>query len=187
MATVLSALLFIVIGSCFTTFIYKNEMIKVEDIKLHVFQGMEVFNADGDKAISELKLSDMKLGLKPATGEEDKVTSIPATVTDKQGSEGQYATFCIYAPAGAKAYITNIKIENHLAKEDISKERENIKVAIDKLESEAVSLKEDKVFIGDIEPSDERQKMVLYVWLTAKAGDLLKGSKISFDITFEQS
>ncbi len=184
-ATMLCALLFIVIGSCFSSFIYKREIIKVLDPPLVLAEGMAVFDADGDKSITKLKLSSMKLGLKPATGEEDAETNIPSTVHSRKGSEGQYATFKVYVPSGAKVVIKNIKIESKEKEEDIKKERENIKVAIKEFEDGAKSLTEDEVTLGNVDASDERQELTFYVWLSAKAGDVLKASTISFEIHFE--
>lgn len=184
-ATILSALTFIVIGSCFTAFKYKDEMIKVESPKIVLAEGISVFNKDGDKTITELKLSELKLGLKPATGEEDPESNIPATVHDKKGSEGEYACFKIYAPKGAKVYVQNIKIDNKKNPDEANAERENIFVAIKEIDKSTKSLLEEKVYLGDIKASDERQEYTFYVWLDAKAGKKLMSSKINFEVYFE--
>ncbi len=185
MATILSALLFIVIGSCFSAFVYRKEIVKVENPKLILAEGISAFNEDGDKIITELKLSKMKLGLKPATGEEDSETNIPITVTDKKGSEGQYVKFKVYIPNGAAIYVTDIKIDSKEDKEKINKERENIMVSIKEIKGSSVSLKEDKVSLGTLEASDEKKSLTFYVWLSNKAGDILEASTISFNVSFE--
>lgn len=185
--TILSALVFIVIGACFSTFIYKDEMVKVNNPRVVLAQNMQIFSSDGDKVIEKLELSKMKLGLKPATGEEDAVTSIPTTVTDKNGSEGQYAKFKLYAPSGAKIFITNIVIENVNEKQEtITKERENIKVAIKEISNSTKSLVGEKIELGQAEASDERLPYTFMIWLSGKVSDKLESSTISFDISFEE-
>ena len=186
MSTILCAFTFIVIGSCFSAFIYKDEVIKVTDPKIILGDNIQVFSSEGDKVIDKLDLSQMKLGLKPATGEEDSVTNIPTTVTDKQGSEGQYAKFKLYAPSGARVYITNIKIENSKeSAEDVENERENIMVAIKEIEDSAKSLVGNKIELGQAVASDERISYTFLIWLSGKVSDKLESSKISFDISFE--
>ena len=186
MSTILCALTFIVIGSCFSAFIYKDEVIKVTDPKIILGDNIQVFSSEGDKVIDKLDLSQMKLGLKPATGEEDSVTNIPTTVTDKQGSEGQYAKFKLYAPSGARVYISNIKIENSKeSAEDVENERENIMVAIKEIEDSAKSLVGNKIELGQAVASDERISYTFLIWLSGKVSDKLESSKISFDISFE--
>ncbi len=184
-ATALCALSFIVIGSCFTAFKYKDEMIKVESPKIVASEGISVFNSEGDKTISSLKLTELKLGLKPATGEEDPETNIPSTVHDKKGSEGEYACFKIYAPKGAKIYVQNIKIENRKNPDEANAERENIYVAVKEIKNSTKNLVDDRVYLGDISASDERQEHTFYVWLDAKAGKKLMSSTISFEVSFE--
>ncbi|MBR2909917.1 MAG: hypothetical protein IKC11_06230 [Clostridia bacterium] len=185
--TILSALTFIVIGACFSAFVYKDEVIKVKNPKVTVARNIQVFASDGEKTLDELKLSQMKLGLKPATGEEDSLTSIPTTITDKQGSEGQYAKFKLYAPEGAKVSIQNIKIENEKeSAEDIAKERENIMVAIKGIDDSTKSLAGDKIELATVPASEDKEEYTFLIWLSGKAGNKLESSTISFDITFEQ-
>ena len=186
MATLLCACLFIVIGSCFSAFLYKNEIIKVKDPKVFVSEGMSIFNQDGDKTIEKLELSTMKLGLKPATGEEDATNNIPTTVTDKQGSEGVYAKFKLYTPDGAKVVIRNINIDSNNDKQKVEKERENICVAIKELENSKVDLVQESVTLGSILASNERLEYTLIVWLCGKTGEDLEGATISFDLVFEK-
>ncbi len=183
---ILTTLLFIVIGSCFSAFLYKYEMVTVKDPAVYIAEGMQIFNEDGDKAITTLSLSKMTLGLKPATGDEDAVTNIPSTVTDRQGSEGHYAKFKIFAPENVVVKIKNIQIKTKHDKEQANAERDNIFVAIKEIDASAVSLEENEVQVGNITASDERQSFTFYVWLSAKAGDALKATQISFDIYFEK-
>ena len=186
MAAILSALTFIVIGSCFSAFLYKDEIVKVENPKVFLSEGMAIFDEEGDKTIDELKLSTMKLGLKPATGEEDPVTNIPSTITDKQGTEGVYSKFKFYAPSGAKVVIKNIEIQSKNDPEKAKEERKNICVAIKQVEGSTVRLDQEEVSLGNLLVSDERQEYTLLIWLCGKAGNDLEGSTISFDINFEE-
>lgn len=183
-ATILCALGFIIIGSCFSAFIYSKEMVEVENPKLVLAGGISVFSKDGE-IINELNLSKLKLGLKPSTGEEDVETSIPTTVTDKQGSEGQYSKFKLYAPKGVSIYISDINIESEHSEEEIKGERENIMVAIEEIKDSAVSLKEDRVLLGTLEATEEQKEYTFFIWLNGKAGECLEASKISFKINFE--
>lgn len=183
--TMLCALLFIVIGSCFSAFLYKSEIVKVENPKIATASGISVYDQKGENTISVLKLSKMKLGLKPATGEEDADTGIPTTVHNKQGSEGVYAVFNLLAPSGAKIYITNIKIEGDVSEEIIKSERENIKVSIKEIDESTTSLKEDKVLLGQTEASSEKTKYTFLVWLSSKIDKDFNSVAISFDLSFE--
>lgn len=183
--TILCAMLFIVIGSCFSTFLYQKEMIRVEDPNLIIAEGMNVLSAQGDKTISTLSLSKMKLGLKPATGEENPNTNIPSTVIEKQGSEGQYAKFKLFAPNGVKLFVTNVVIKSDKDMEKINKEKEHIMVAIKEIENSATNLVDEKVELGSLSASDERQELTFYVWLSGKTSNILESSTISFDLLFE--
>ena len=63
------ALVFAVIGACFSSFVYVDKKIKFEDIKLVTASGINVFeDEEFTKQTSKLNLSSMELGLKPATG-----------------------------------------------------------------------------------------------------------------------
>ena len=183
---ILSTLFFIVIGSCFSAFLYKNEMVEVENPKVYLSDGMQVFNASGDKIIDSLELSKMPLGLKPVTGEEDADTNIPATVTDKQGSEGLYAKFRVFIPDGAVVKIKDIKFESTQNKDDIERERDNVFVAVKEIDESAHSLETSEVILGNLPPSDERQSLTFYIWLSAKTGTVFKSVNISFNIYFDQ-
>ena len=183
--TILTALTFIIIGSTFSAFVYRKELIEVKNPKVILAEGVNVYDENGEKEISELELSKMKLGLKPTTGEEDAETNIPTTVTDKQGSEGQYAKFAVLAPAGVNVYITNVKIESKEDENKIKEERKNIMVAIKELDESTSSLEKDKTLLGKINAGQEKQTMTFYVWLSSKVSDILESSEISFEISFE--
>ena len=162
-------------------FIYPTKKIVVNDPKINKIEGITLTNSDGEE-IESLKLSSSKLGLKPATGEEDKDYEIPTTVTDKVGSEGLYSTFYLTSSVNWKLYVTNVKIESP---QDATIEREHIKVGLKDVKNSSQTLKEDKTLIASGEPASEPQEFTFYVWLHGAAGESLVGAKISFDLTFE--
>ncbi len=180
------ALVFAVVGACFSTFVYKDKMIKFQEIKVVAVSTIEVFDDEKlENKISKLKLSDMKLGLKPATGDLDEETKIPSTITDKNGSEGYYEKIYVKSSVAFKVLVTNIKIENDKDKEKAEKEREHIFVAIKGTKNSTKPLQEDVVEIATFEGSEDAREMVFLFWLDALSGDELVGSKISFDIEFK--
>lgn len=183
--TILCALLFIVVGSCFSAFLYADEIVKCENPNIIVSGDIKIFDAKGQKSIEKLTLSKMKLGLKPATGEEDAETKIPTTVHDKQGSEGVYARFMINAPSGAKIYVTNVKFEGDVPGNVLEEERENVMVAISEINESTVSLKTDKTLLGQISPTSDNKKLTFYIWLSASISDDFNSETISFDLLFE--
>ena len=179
------ALVFAVVGACFSSFVYQDKMIKFEEIKAIADSGIEIF--DDEKAtnkISKLKLSDMKLGIKPATGEIDEETKIPSTVTDSNGSEGYYEKIYVKSTNSFKIFVSNIKIENDENKQKAEKEREHIFIAIKDVSNSTKSLKEDIVEIASIDGSQGVQELVFLFWLDSISGEELVGSKISFTIEF---
>ena len=186
-AIILSTLLFIIVGSCFSAFLYKYEMVELENPKIFLAEDMQVFNVEGDKVIDTLTFSKMTLGLKPATGEEDPDTNIPITVTDRQGSEGVYAKCKVFVPSGAVVKIKNIHFETTENSEVIEKERKNIYLSVKEIENSTVSFENDENTIGNLSALDERQDCTFMLWLSGKTGDNLKAVKIFFDIYFEEA
>lgn len=183
-ATILSCLLFIIIGSCFSAFLYKNEIIKVENPKIFKSENIIIYEEKGEDIITEIKLSKMKLGLKPATGEEDSETNIPSTIVDKQGSEGHYAKIMVMAPEGCKIVLSDIVINSKCKEEEIKEERKNIMVAIKEIKNSAKNLSLEQVELGIISPSNENIPLTFYVWLSGKASDILEASIIKFKVNF---
>lgn len=183
--TILCALFFIVIGSCFSAFLYADEMVKIEMVNIITAESVFVFDKDGKNEIKKLELSTMKLGLKPATGEEDATTKIPTTVHDKQGTEGVFAKFKVKSENGAKIYVTNIKFSGDVSEKVIEEERENIMVSISQISESTNSLKEEKVLLGELQGGDEKVDLTLFVWLSASISDKFNSESISFDLLFE--
>lgn len=179
------ALVFAVIGACFMTFVYQKKMIEFKEIRVVAQSGINVY---GDKKLSKqirkLKLSDMKLGLKPATGKLDAESKIPSTITDDDASEGYYETIYIKADDSFKIVIKNIKIETESNKLLAEEERKNIFVSIKGVSNTTKSLEEDEIEIVKFENIDETLKLTFLFWLGSMSGEELVGSKINFDIEF---
>ena len=184
-ATTLCGLLFIIIGSCFSSFLYRKEMINVENPVIFASQEVKIFNKKGDKEVGYLELSKLKPGLKPATGEEDVETNIPSTVHDKQGTEGLYGTIKVLAISGANIVIRNVKITGIENQENIDVEKQNIYVAIKEISGSAKSLVEKEINLTELNSSNEKVELTFYVWLSGKASKSLESATISFEIYFE--
>lgn len=183
---ILCAAIFTVVGTCFMTFIYKDSKITISDPNVVASNGVLVYNSkDKDKKpIKTLEFSDMALGLKPVTGEADADTNIPSTVTDKNGSEGVYASVKISAPAGLKIIVKNIKVESNEEPDKIKAERKNMFVALKDVENSANTLENDEITLVSYSDKLEDAEVTLFFWLDGKADIILKGSKISFDVYF---
>ena len=182
-AVVLSGILFIIIGSCFSAFLYKSEIIKVQDPRVFA-QGNIVITDKKGKSVNKLELSELKLGLKPATGEEDAETGIPSTISDKSGSEGLFCKFCVKNDNDCTIIIKNILVKNK-TKKVVDVDRENIVVAIKEIDKSTKTLLNDVVELGSVSKSENKKEFTFYVWLSGKASQELKATTISFDIYFE--
>ena len=186
MILILCTLIFASVGASFMTYKYEKNKILVENPKIFA-TNVSVWSKEDDtkSQIQELKLSSSSLGLKPVTGKADSDTKIPSTVTDKNGSEGLYGSFVVTAAAGLTIKVENIKIESSEDAEKIEKQRENIFVAIMDQTDGAKSLKDDEVILISEPLAVEEKEYTFLFWLDSKAGEELKGSKISFDLIFE--
>ena len=179
------AIFFSIVGICFSTLVYADTKIEVESVKLVSAEGIELF---GDKelkeTVTELKLSKMDLGLKPATGELDAETKIPSTISDEGTSEGYYSKLYIRAEGSVKVFIEDVKIKSKRHADKVDAERENIYVAI-KDKTEAVkNLKDDKIELATFDSVEGSEEVIVYIWLDALAGEELEGSTISFELNF---
>ncbi|MBQ8468291.1 MAG: hypothetical protein IJ542_00875 [Clostridia bacterium] len=186
MILILCTLIFASVGASFMTYKYEKNKILVENPKIFA-TNVSVWSKEDDtkSQIQELKLSSSSLGLKPVTGKADSDTKIPSTVTNKNGSEGLYGSFVVTAAAGLTIKVENIKIESSEDAEKIEKQRENIFVAIMDQTDGAKSLKDDEVILISEPLAVEEKEYTFLFWLDSKAGEELKGSKISFDLIFE--
>lgn len=173
-----------VIGATFSTYLFRKNIIKIEDPIIQSRNGIVVYNNENNE-IQKLNLSDMALGLKPATGEENVDNEIPSTVTSKVGSEGYYAKFKVTSDNAYKILIANIKIKSTKRGISLEGERENIKVALEGVNNSTKNLVGDNIVLFNSSEGTINKEFTLLVWLTAKASDQLKGATISFDVVFE--
>lgn len=186
MITILCALFFIVIGSCFSAFLYAKEIVKVENVNVVKTGNVLVFDKSGEKQIEKLELSKMKLGLKPATGEEDAESKIPSTVHDHHGSEGVYAKFKLQSSNAVKIFVSNIKFDGKVKDEILKNERENIMVSISEIAQSTVSLEKEKVLLGQVEGSENIKEYTFLIWLSSAISEKFNSETISFDLIFEE-
>ncbi len=177
--------IFSVIGICFSVFVYSEKRILIEKIQVVATTGIEIYHDKNlSKQVQELKLSDMMLGLKPATGDVDSETKIPSTVNDTNSSEGYYSTVYVKANSNYKVVVKNIKIVSEKNEQDLKVERENIFVSLKNINNSTNSLEKEVVELASFSDVLEVQKLTIYVWLGAHADDVLEGAKITFDIEF---
>lgn len=179
------ALTFSVIGICFVVFVYEETKIIINQVNVSA-NGVKVYgDKDLKNEVTKLDLSDMNLGLKPATGKLDSDTQIPSTINDQGTSEGYYAT--VYVPAGTnfKILIKNIVIETKKNEGAVKEERENIFVAIKGLQKAIKSLEDDEIELAKYENVNENSKITFLIWLSSLAGEDLVGAKISFTLEFQ--
>ena len=107
------ALFFSVVGVCFNVFVYNETKILIEKVNVQSDSLVVVaYNENFSKLASELKLSKMDVGLKPATGKVDAETQIPSTITDEGTSEGYYATVYVKCNSGFRVFIKDINIKS---------------------------------------------------------------------------
>ena len=178
------ALVFSVIGICFSVFVYKDTRILVTSAAVSTESGVEVFEDEKLlKKVTALKLSNMDTGLKPATGEVDRETQIPSTITDTGTSEGYYSTVYVKCLSGFKVNIKDIKIETEKDEVAANEQKKNIFVAIKDVKNAVKSLEKEDT-IASFENVNETQKLTFYIWIGALASDDIEGAKISFGLEF---
>ena len=179
------ALFFSVVGSCFSFFVYKYSRTIVEKVAIVSSDSVEVF-ADEDlkKKVSQLKLSNMELGLKPATGEVDAETQVPSTISDDGTSEGYYSTIYVKSVGNFRISVDNINIKSNHDELLVKEERKNIFVAIKDVKNSVKSLENDGVEICRYSDVSKPVKITFFIWLGSFASDELEGAKISFNINF---
>lgn len=179
------AIFFSIIGICFSMFVFADTKIEVKSVKLVLANGIEAFN---DKELTEktteLKLSKMELGLKPATGELDAETKIPSTVSDQGTSEGYYSKVFVKTNSDFKVYVEDVKIESKKYADKVDAERENVFVAIKDVDGAVKNIKEDKTELASFSNVEGSKELVFYIWLDALAGEELEGATISFSLNF---
>ena len=181
---ILYIMLFAVVGSCFMAFKYEDEKVRVNNPDLIVASGISVTDTSTSQTINKLKFSEVKLGLKPVTGELDHETKIPVTVTDQNGSEGIFAKFKVKASSNPVIKIKNISITGN-DKLEVDKERKNIWVAIKEIDDSSKNLEDEEVILGTIENASEGKEYTLYFWLSSVASEDFEMCTIDFDVVIE--
>lgn len=180
------ALFFAVVGTCFYTFVYDKTRTLVSAVGIINDEKIKVYSDEKlKKQVSELKLSNMDIGLKPVTGEVDEETQIPSTIDDKGTSEGYYSTVFVVASGNFRVQLSNIKIESEHDEKLIEEEKKNIFVGIMDLKNSVKTLENDGVEICRYtNVTSEPIKITFLIWLGSLASDELEGARISFDIKF---
>lgn len=179
------ALFFTVVGSCFSAFVYSKTRTLLESVDLVSVEGVGLFQDKAHKkTATSLKLSNMDLGLKPATGEIDAESKVPSTITDKGTSEGYYASVYLDARVAFRVVVKNIKIDSSHDEIMVKEERKNIFVAIKDVKNSAKSLENDEIELASFSNVETLEKLTFYIWLSSFATDELEGAKISFTLEF---
>ncbi len=173
-----------VIGSTFVAFLQKKNIVEVKSIKISKASSIFVYNED-DNEIDEIKLSNMTLGLKPATGEEDEKTEIPSTITSNVGSEGYYAKFKVTSSGAYKIFVSDVTIQTKNGAEVPEKERKHIKVALEKVDNSTKDLSASTVVLTSVTERTDKKEYTILCWLDSKASEKLKGAKITFQINIK--
>lgn len=179
------SLFFAVVGTCFYTFVYENTRTLVTKVGVFASENIEVYSDEKlKKKVAKLKLSDMDIGLKPATGEVDAETQIPSTIDDKGTSEGYYSTVYVKASGNFRVQLSNINIESDHDKLLIEEEKKNIFVGVKDLKNSVKTLENDGIEICRYTDVSEPVEITFLIWLGSLASDELEGARISFDIKF---
>lgn len=179
------SLFFSVVGTCFYVFVYERTRTLVTGVGIVADSNIEVFSDEKlTKKISSLKLSDMDIGLKPATGEIDEETQIPSTIDDKGTSEGYYSTVYVKVAGNFRIQLANIKIKSDHDEKLIEEEKKNIFVGIMDLKNSVKTLENDGVEICRYTDVSKPIKITFLIWLGNLASDELEGARISFDVKF---
>ena len=104
------SLFFAVVGSSFYYFEYWGKRTLVENVGIIIDGNIDVFyDEELTQKANALKLSDMEIGLKPATGELDAETQIPSTINDQGTTEGYYASVYVKTEGNFRVQLSNIK------------------------------------------------------------------------------
>lgn len=180
---ILYIMLFAVIGSCFMAFKYEDEKVIVVDPKITASEGVVVTDKENN-VITQLKFSEVKLGLKPVTGELESETKIPVTVTDTNGSEGIYAKFQVKTNNIVSVKIKNLSITGN-DKLEVEKERTNIWFSIKEIQDSTKNFEEDTIVLGEIKDASDGKELTLLFWLSSVASEDFECSTIKFDVVIE--
>ena len=181
------ASLFALVGSCFYAFVFKDKQIKVESVNILTVEGVSVFNdKDKKEQSTSLNLSNMELGIRPATGEINQETQVPSTINDTNTSEGYYAKVFVDANKNYKIIIKDIKVKTQKNEIDAKEQLKNVFISLKDIKNTTKALEEDEFELVNFQDVSETQELVFLIWLGALADDVLQGAKISFSLSFEE-
>ena len=179
------AVIFSVVGACFSSFVFVKTKIEVKSVAIQVGQGVEVFEDEMlTRKVTKLKLSELEFGLKPVTGEIDAVTNVPSTITCEGSTEGYYSSVYVKSSVDFKIVVKDIRVESEKNALDVKEERKNIFISIKDVGNTTKSLENDEVEIVVFRDNMETQKLTFLIWLDALAGEDLEGAQISFVLDF---
>lgn len=174
-ATTISGLLIlifiIVIGATLSAFKVDRLKVEVKSIRVEAEDGIFVMDEKGN-AINELKVKSSKVGVRPATGEEDSSTHIPSTINDSVGTEGAYATFKIKSDKSYKIVLLDCKLT-----EGEDDNLENVRIAIMDKKSESIKGNELGAVLT-VDEAYEPKETVVVVWLDADTTKSIASSDI---------
>lgn len=180
----LCSIWFATTGSTFMNLLYEKNKIEVENPYIKTSSGVVVCAADDEenKPLDRLIFSDISLGLKPVTGSPNKETGIPTTVTDARGTEGLYSAIKITAPANLKIVVANIEVLSN--NKDVNIERKNLWIALKNVKNSAQTLENDSIELIKLQNAQENAEFTILFWIDSNADEILKGSKIKFEMHF---
>ena len=165
----------ITVGATVSTFGVEPKKVEVKKIEIISEAGITI-KSDKDKEMTELEVKSSSVGVRPATGEEDSITSIPTTVNDQVGTEGAYASFKLSSSENWKIVLKSCSLTKG---ED--QNLENVRVAIMEKDAEA----KKGTDVGAVLYKGEAVKdkcLVVVVWLDKDATKSIVGADIFIQI-----
>lgn len=159
-AGVLILVLIISLGATLSAFKVQKQKVEVKSISVVSGDEISVTNKKGKK-IEELEIKSSKVGVRPATGDEDKNTGIPSTINDAIGTEGAYAEFFVKSDKNWCVKLLYCSLSS-----GESENLENVRIAVMDEKSSGVKGSD----IGAILTTNENikdSKVVVVVWLDA--------------------
>lgn len=182
------AIFFSIIGVCFSMFVYKDTKIVIQKVGIVTAGGISVYSDEKlTKPASELKLSKLELGMKPATGEVDAESQVPSTIDDKGTSEGYFAKVYVKAGSDFKIVIKDVKINTKKDQIAADEQKKNIFISLKGIEKSTKSLEKDNTEVASFKDVSETLELTVLIWLGSFASDDLEGAKITFNLEFQAS
>ena len=176
--TILSFLILIFlacVGATISTYGVEPQKVEVKQIKVVGKNGIIIKDDDG-KEITELEVKSSSVGVRPSTGEEDSVTSIPTTVNDQVGTEGAYATFKLSSNESWKIILNSCTLTS-----GVEENLENVRIAIMEKDAKAINGAEKGAILYEGEPVQDKC-FVVVVWLDKDTTKTIVGADISIEI-----